>query len=173
VTVSRRANSLAYLAFSPANHAKFCSSDQIEIFFCLDWQITLTKSFQLWPKIFRINVEQHLYVDISQSESRVPGVVISDWWAASRLRSEDQTGARHQRLIAALEPCPSTCRVRHTTRLGLSSTSHADTSSGHPYGRSTKFYFCCISHTKLRWKTHLRQSRQTERNNRGFPGVWF
>lgn len=60
MAVSRRANSLVYLAFSPANHAKFWSSDQIEIFFCLGWQITLTKSFQFWRKIFRINAEQHL-----------------------------------------------------------------------------------------------------------------
>lgn len=47
MTVLGRASSFVYLAFSPGNYAKFCSSDQIEIFFCLDWQIMLTKSFQL------------------------------------------------------------------------------------------------------------------------------
>lgn len=50
---------LAYLAFSPASHAKFCSSDQTEIFFCLDLQIMLTKSFQLRRKTFGIQAEHN------------------------------------------------------------------------------------------------------------------
>lgn len=72
-------------------------------------------------------------------------------------------GAGHQHSIASLELCPNTCRVRDTVRLKLGNTSHAETSSGHLYGRITKFYCCCISHTKLLLKTYLRQSEQTRK----------
>lgn len=91
MTVSRRAHGLAYLAFSPANHAKFCSSDQTEIFLCLHWQIMLRKSFQLWRGIL-MRSSIFGWTLASQNPGCQAGEAISSGWAAapSRFRGQNE-----------------------------------------------------------------------------------